>query len=551
MHRLFGGIFLLLHPSNANPTNMKQLSRLFSLTLLLLAPMTVLGQTHRNMVLIEEFTNTGCGPCANYAPTLDSVVTDRLGEVIAIKFHGYYPDRRDPFYLDQQETQLARSEYYSVSGYPTTVINGEVVGNGLSGTALGRYIDEQLKAERHYSLDLQTSVSDATLTFTATVTPDEDVADASQLRLYVVPIEEYYESPTAYANGETEMQYTMRRMLPSADGHELGASLTAATAYAYSGTCALDNFHDVAQLGVVAFLQDNATKRVLATAYVPRGAQAETQALLLHVNGTPDYVCTPNLYGHAIIRNMGSQSLTSATLHVSVNGQDTQLPWTGSLAYLEKDTIRFTGVSDFTFATSGDNSVEYWLGEINQSGAQSNTVKRTLHNAVHAESAVQLRIYTDRKPEETTWQVLNSADEIVATGGPYADMRTFYTIDLPLHADDCYRLVFHDSGADGIEGDFGNGYYQLLQVKDGQKTRIAQATYTSEEHTVAFSLSNAAATSIDHLSLRTNEPALVTDVHGRIIARTTADALPALLQKQPQGVYLVTTGAQTAKVVNP
>lgn len=550
MGTLFRPILLLLHPSNTKPTNMKQLSHLFSLMLVLLAPTVMQAQSRRQLVLIEEFTNTGCGPCANYAPTLDSVVTDRLGEAIAIKFHGYYPDPRDPFYLDQKETQLARSEYYDVTGYPTTIINGEVVGNGLSATSLNRYIDEQLKAERSYALALTTSVSDGTLSFTATLTPDIDVADASQLRLYVVAIEEYYESPTAFANGETEMQYTMRRMLPSADGHELGASLTAATAYEYSGTCPLDNFHDAAQLGVVAFLQDNATKRVLTTAYVPRGAQTETQALLMHVMGTPDYVCTPNLYGQAVIRNMGSQPLTSATLHVSVNGQDTPLPWTGSLAYLEKDTISFTGVTDFTFTTTGDNSVEYWLGDINQTDGQSNTVKRALHNAISAEQAVQLRLYTDRKPEETTWQVLNSADEVVATGGPYADKRTFYTADLPLHADDCYRLVFHDSGNDGIVGDYGNGYYQLFQIKDGQKTRIAQDSYATGEHTVAFRLSQASATSIANLTLHADEPALLTDTHGRILARTTAGRMASLLARQPKGVYLLTAGGQTNKVMN-
>ena len=62
-------------------------------------------QAQKRLVLVEEFTNTGCGPCASWSPVLDSALFYRMGECIAIKYHSSYPDRNDPFYLYDQENK--------------------------------------------------------------------------------------------------------------------------------------------------------------------------------------------------------------------------------------------------------------------------------------------------------------------------------------------------------------------------------------------------------------------------------------------------------------
>ena len=63
------------------------------LLLLLFVALHLSAQQH--LVLIEEFTNTGCNPCASWSPELDQVIEDRLGECIAIKYHSGYPDSGD------------------------------------------------------------------------------------------------------------------------------------------------------------------------------------------------------------------------------------------------------------------------------------------------------------------------------------------------------------------------------------------------------------------------------------------------------------------------
>ena len=66
---------------------------------------------NKNIVVVENFTNTGCGPCAKFSPVLDKVGNDRLGDVICIKCHGSYPDHNDPFYLEEKSTLQQRMKY--------------------------------------------------------------------------------------------------------------------------------------------------------------------------------------------------------------------------------------------------------------------------------------------------------------------------------------------------------------------------------------------------------------------------------------------------------
>ena len=63
-----------------------------TLLLLLLAASSLSMFAQRRLVLIEEFTNHGCSPCASYSPTLDAVLDDRIGEVIAVKYPAGSPD---------------------------------------------------------------------------------------------------------------------------------------------------------------------------------------------------------------------------------------------------------------------------------------------------------------------------------------------------------------------------------------------------------------------------------------------------------------------------
>ena len=459
----------------------------------LLTLLTIIGclsfslSAQRRLVLIEEFTNVGCGPCASWSPVLDSAIYYRLGDCIAIKYHSNYPDRTDPFYLYQQEAHQQKVDFYHVTGVPTTFVDGvEILDRSFA--YMNAAIDYQMSQPASYTLNVEKQLEGNHLTVQTRLTPLSDVENPS-LRLFVAAIEEHIVSPTPYPNGETELNYTMRRMLTPATGHVPGETLSAGTVYDWQGEWDVDAINDMQQLGVVAFLQDVETHQVLATAYSGPVAEKENQLTLLSVSDTPDLICKPEYYGQVILRNDGANRLTSATLNVKVNGALEQYPWTGSLDYLERDTMTFSGFTNFKLASVGRNQVEVWFSDVNATAATSGKRFLQFDNSVQATYGVRLKIYTDKKPEETTWELRNSAGTIVRQGGPYHEARKFFTEDFDLRSDDCYQLLLLDSGGDGIKGAAGNGYYQLFQLDaDGKQTRLAQGDYEGASHIVNFNL---------------------------------------------------------------
>lgn len=424
------------HYSNfASVNNKLQNNKTFYImnrNLLLTALMTLLSisvnaQMQRRMVLIEEFSNTGCSPCAYYSPVLDSVVSYRLGDVISIKYHGAYPDRNDIFYLNQKEDMDKRLNFYNVSAFPTAIVNGIESDEARTESGLHKWIDNQLNTESPFTISMQASVADHRLSVKAVTTVSEDITNGN-LRLFVCAIEEYYENAAVFHNGETHVRNIMRKMLTGGDGHMLATDFKAGTDYTYDTTWDIEQFGSEAQLGVVAFLQDMETRQVVATAYVPRKYDGQDQMALMNLEGTPDNICTPLYFGNVTFRNQGSNDITGATLNVKVNGTTRQYAWSGNIATLEKARLDFNDFTEFTLNTDSKyNSVEVWFSDINGTGSESNHMKSSFSNATAVKESAQLKIYTDKKPEEIEWKLLSSAGDVIDRGGPYTEARHHYT----------------------------------------------------------------------------------------------------------------------------
>ena len=452
----------------------------------LLLLFTNYAAAQKPLVLIEEFTNTGCNPCAAWSPTLDQVINERLGDCIAIKYHSVYPDNGDEFYNYDPSAQQSRIDFYGVDGVPATYVNGTVIGERTY-EMMNTAIDHFLSQPARYVLSVSKTIVNHQLSVNVAVTP-QGSEDPSHLRLFVAAIEEYLIPTRPCNNGETELQYTLRKLLTGGEGMEMGDAWEAGTSHSYDFSWDIDFMNDERQLGVVAFVQDMETKEILGTAYCEPGSEQENHPTLMRLTDTPDLICVSNYYGQVIFRNSGSNTLTSAQMNVEVNGAVKQYPWSGHLQYLERDTLAFADFRDFPLSAS-ENQVKIWMSDINGTESVSNTLTSQFENSVQAAYSVQLRLYTDKKPEETTWKVYNSAGDVVREGGPYEGARKLYTENLELTEDDCYLLELEDAGGDGIKGSYGNGYYQLYQVSaDGKTSRLTQGDYTGSVCDVYFHL---------------------------------------------------------------
>lgn len=278
----------------------------------------------KRLVLIEEFTNTGCGPCASWSPLLDSCINYRLGDCIAIKYHSSYPNAQDEFYLGQKEANDARVNYYGVNAVPTTFVDGQDLGE-RSYAYLNQTISYCQQQPVKFALEVSKLLDGKKLTVKVAHTPivsqfSNNMPTQEQLaslRLHIAVIEEHIVSSTPWPNGEKELNYTMRKMSTS----ELYFPTQS-----LEWEADLDTFGDLSQLGVLAFIQNMETREILATAYSGPDAEGENRLTLQNLIDTPDLICTPCYYGKVIMRNDGANTITQATLNVRVNGTLKQYP---------------------------------------------------------------------------------------------------------------------------------------------------------------------------------------------------------------------------------
>ncbi len=98
------------------------------------------------------------------------------------------------------------------------------------------------------------------------------------------------------------------------------------------------------------------------------------------------------------------------------------------------------------------------------------------------DEALTLSIVLDNYPSETTWQITDENDAVLASGGPYSGFSsgTLVTEDICL-PEACYTFTVFDSFGDGICCAYGNGSY-LLADEDGN-TLASGGEFASEEST--------------------------------------------------------------------
>lgn len=83
------------------------------------------------------------------------------------------------------------------------------------------------------------------------------------------------------------------------------------------------------------------------------------------------------------------------------------------------------------------------------------------------DNTIKLRLKLDDYPEETTWEIVDSAGNTVDYGGPYAVSQANKLIAKNiLLPDGDYTLYVDDAYGDGICCDYGNGYVKLRDVNN-------------------------------------------------------------------------------------
>jgi hypothetical protein len=398
----------------------------------------------QRMVLLEQFTQASCGPCASANPAIKNLLAGNPDKITSIFYHTSWPGY-DPMYLHNTDDQNGRVTYYGVNSVPYSVLDGNYYNGFPSGwninTVNNRYSVPsplEIKIYSHLSPD-QTKFHVYML-----IEATEDLS--GNLAAHMVVIEKLiqFASPPG-SNGETQFVNVLKKMLPSKTGTML-LPMEEGEYVILEGEWKHANVYSLPQLAVVGFVQNNANKEVLQAANsssTPFTPLFTTDVEVTEIKNIPQYNCMGSIQPVAKIRNNGTADITSMDIVYSMNGgEPLTYAWTGNLAFLESVSVE---LPESVFNVLDENTLE--VIALNPNGTndeytKNNTYIRIIDKSLLVTSPVSLALKLDNNPQETTWELKNSQGTVLYSGGSLHTGRRIHHRTIPVGTN---RLlpVFH------------------------------------------------------------------------------------------------------------
>ncbi len=251
---------------------MKRLMTTLILTMFLLSGFSLLvpvGAADRNItpnatearaVLVEMFTGADCPPCRNADLGLDGFLDSHTrDEAIALVYHRPIPR---PDKLSTQDAATRQGWYISSGPHstPNMWVDGKIIhaGGFYDEQAAEDWFETQYDTRRAIQSQLHITVDGIIppnkagkvwVNVTALETPS-----ISNLYLHTVLVRKEY-GPWNGGNGVTMHHYTVRKMLPSANGEVMTIANGETKEYEYNFDLSSDAFTKVDDMAVVAFVQ--------------------------------------------------------------------------------------------------------------------------------------------------------------------------------------------------------------------------------------------------------------------------------------------------------
>jgi hypothetical protein len=252
------------------------------------------------VVLAEIFTGAGCPPCVGADLAFEGALGRYSGQELAVLMYHLHIPRPDPM---TNPSTIARSNFYKINGVPAFYVDGETDGKGGGAAAnaptiyrdrVEPVIEKRLASKADAKVTLQAAMSGSVVKVNVAVGPVK--SQSKKLRLQLALVEERIR----YA-GENGVRFhpMVVRSLAGKDalGFALqpGKPLNQAWAFDVDAIVAdakkhLDDFEvnnerfgkfefsekkhaiDLTKLSVVAFVQDEDTKKILQAATFKLGA---------------------------------------------------------------------------------------------------------------------------------------------------------------------------------------------------------------------------------------------------------------------------------------
>ena len=513
--------------------------RKFTLALLALLSMTYMAKAQQYVstepanrnVILEEFTGRGCGYCTDGHRIANEIMANNPGRVWAINIHaGGYALTSYPNMITTDGNTIHGG--FSISGYPCGVVNrttAAAIDRGQWNNQANTQMNQASECNVAGSVKVNPDTRIATITvevyYTGNSSVSENYLTVAMLQDSILGSQSDYGNynPTQWLNGQYVHMHILRDIITESAWGEAISPTTAGTLitktyeYQIPEVIGSPNGVDVV-LDNIFFLawvsertQGSATRPILTACELDKATIVDVPIYpsVAHLSQVVKASCSQIKEYEFELVNIGLDSFNSVKFNAVVNNENTEFEWTGNLASGDKTKINFE--MEIPFGTS-DGTL--YITEVNGEAYEYSTTF-IAESIEWAETEVdgdvttlKVFIIQDQFGSQTTWDIINSAGEVVASGGPYPNLPSAGTAANPdnlnnIPTDECYLFRIYDSANNGICCTYGEGKYYIKDANnnkivdgDGQFTSMAAHTFAVKKRPDAVSENTASSFNI-------------------------------------------------------
>ena len=477
----------------------------FALISLLALSFTVKAQQYvstepanRNVIL-EEFTGRGCGYCTDGHRIANQIMAANPGRVWAINIHaGGYAQTSYPNMITNDGNTIHGG--FSISGYPTGVVNrstaagiGRDQWTGQANTQMSQASECNIAGVARVNPATRVATITVEVYYTGNSSVDQNFLTVAMLQDSILGSQADYGNynPTQWLNGQYVHMHILRDVItPSAWGEAIspttaGTLITKTYEYPIPENIGSPNGVDVV-LDNIFFLawvsqsqQGTATRPILTACELEKSTITDEPIYpaMSAVAQEVTAACTKDKRFEFNVTNIGTETLTNIKFNAQVDEASYEFEWDGELPSGEVTKMDFTMEIPFGNYTGTLNIYEA-NGQAYEGSTtfQAESQEWAVLDEEGETTDIKVYIVQDQFGEQITWDIINSAGETIASGGPYQHIigtgTQVNTANVNgIATNDCYLFRIFDSNNNGICCNYGEGYYYL---KDAHGNRFIE-----------------------------------------------------------------------------
>lgn len=247
---------------------------------------TVASNVAYKVPMFEKFSSSTCPPCYSFNTNSFTPFWTNYGhdKAILVSYQVNWPGAGDPYYTSEVGTRVS---YYGVNAAPTLLLNDANIGTpGITG--LENALNNTINSDNisYFAIDADHSLTGSNLEVNVDVTPY--IAGDYTVQVMVL---EKLTTENAATNNETSFKHVFMKALPNASGTNVSFDFDQVETLTFNTDLSTTNVEELSDIAVVVFIQNNATKEIMQSAYTESSNMVlglEDQAL------ASDIILVPN-----------------------------------------------------------------------------------------------------------------------------------------------------------------------------------------------------------------------------------------------------------------